>query len=160
DNTSTEEDDDFGIASPEEVKAAHSKEAPATDEETSSNDDSEESKESTSLNKYATFIKELISEEVLTVEDEEKLDELLKDADRDTLMKFMEDTVEGKFKENQENWKKSLSPEKRKFLEIEANFDKTDTAIQMAQRLNFFETLTNNALETDVNLQKIKYRSS
>ena len=105
--------------------------------------------------KYKALMKELVTAGILTVEDVEKLDEL--PGNFDTIKKLMEETVEGKFKAKEENWKKSLPSAKKRFLEIEDAFDDTDNAIMMAQRLEYLETLDEETVKGNVELQKQLY---
>lgn len=105
--------------------------------------------------KYRALMKELVTAGILTVEDVEKLDEL--PGNFDTIKKLMEETVEGKFKAKEENWKKSLPSAKKRFLEIEDAFDDTDNAIMMAQRLEYLETLDDDSVKGNVELQKQLY---
>lgn len=105
--------------------------------------------------KYKALMKELVTAGILTLEDVEKLDEL--PGNFDTIKKLMEDTVEGKFKAKEENWKKSLPSAKKRFLEIEDAFDDTDNAIMMAQRLEYLETLDDETVKGNVELQKQLY---
>lgn len=118
-----------------------------------------ESKGEESLSKneavYKALMKELVNSGVLTVEEVEKLDEL--PGTLDTIKDLVSKTVETNFKQTQENWKKTLDPTKKRFLEIEDAFDATDQAILMAQRLEFFDSVDAEAIKTDVNLQKQVY---
>lgn len=111
-------------------------------------------------NKYSALIKDMISEGVLTGPEGEELEELLKDASLDTVKEFIENTANNKFKQTQENWKKNLDPVKKRFLDIEDAFGETDTAIQMAQRLEYFENLSDEAIKEDENLAKNVYYDS
>ena len=85
----------------------------------------------------------------------EKLDEL--PGTFDSIKELVSKTVETNFNAKQENWKKGLSPEKKRFLEIEDAFDETDQAILMAQRLEFFENVNTDQIKEDENLQKQIY---
>jgi len=104
---------------------------------------------------YKALMKELVNSGVLTVEEVEKLDEL--PGTLDTIKDLVSKTVETGVKQNQENWKKSLDPTKKRFLEIEDAFDATDQAILMAQRLEFFDSVKAEDVQSDVNLQKQIY---
>jgi hypothetical protein len=107
---------------------------------------------------YAAIVKDMMDEGiVLGPEDEEELKDLLENADADTIKKLMSGTVEKAFQAKTENWKNSFSGAKKKFLEIEDAFTNADTAIQMAQRLEFFENLSEDAISEDENLQKNIY---
>lgn len=103
---------------------------------------------------YKALLKELVKEGVITAEEAE-LDEL--PGNFDTIKDLLSKTVDTHFKAKEENWKKSLSPAKKRFLEIEDAFDQTDHAIQMAQRLEFFDNLTETDLKGNVELQKQIY---
>jgi hypothetical protein len=100
-------------------------------------------------------MKELVNSGVLTVEEVEQLDEL--PGTLDTIKELVSKTVETGVKQTQENWKKSLDPTKKRFLEIEDAFDATDQAILMAQRLEFFDSVKAEDVQADVNLQKQIY---
>jgi hypothetical protein len=104
---------------------------------------------------YKALMKELVSSGVLTVEELEKLDEL--PGTLDTIKELVSKTVETGVKQTQENWKRNLDPTKKRFLEIEDAFDATDQAILMAQRLEFFDTVKAEEVQSDVNLQKQIY---
>lgn len=110
-----------------------------------------------SLNKYSALIKDMINDGVLTGPEGDELEELLKDASTDTIKSLMTHTVEKAFKAKENNWKNSFSGAKKKFLEIEDAFSDADTAIQMAQRLEFFEGVSEADLKEDTNLQKQMY---
>jgi hypothetical protein len=104
---------------------------------------------------YKALMKELVTAGVLTVEEVEKLDEL--PGTLDTIKDLVSKTVETGVKQTQENWKRNLDPTKKRFLEIEDAFDATDQAILMAQRLEFFDTVKAEEVQSDVNLQKQIY---
>jgi hypothetical protein len=135
------------------------KEEDEEDEETPpAKEEEEESEGEGASTVYSALIKELINEGVaIGPEDEEELKELLKDADIETLKKVMSSTVDKNFESKQESWKKSLSPEKKRFLQIEGAFDKVDAAIQMAQRIEFLDSMSTEVLEKDENLQQNIY---
>jgi hypothetical protein len=105
--------------------------------------------------KYKALMKELVTAGILSVEDVEKLEEL--PGTFDSIKKLMEETVDSKFKTKEENWKKSLPSAKKRFLEIEDAFDETEKAIVMAQRLEFFENLSEDKVVGNVDLQKQLY---
>lgn len=104
---------------------------------------------------YKALMKELVNAGVLTVEEMEKLDEM--PGTFDSIKELVSKTVETNFKTKEENWKKSLSPEKKRFLEIEDAFDETDQAILMAQRLEFFENVDQEKVRENTDLQKQIY---
>lgn len=107
---------------------------------------------------YAAIVKDMMDEGiVLGPEDEDELKDLLENATADTIKKLMSGTVEKAFQAKTENWKNSFSGAKKKFLEIEDAFTDADAAIQMAQRLEFFENLSEDAISEDENLQKNIY---
>jgi len=97
---------------------------------------------------YKALMKELVNSGVLTVEEVEQLDEL--PGTLDTIKELVSKTVETGVKQTQENWKKSLDPTKKRFLEIEDAFDATDQAILMAQRLEFFDSVKAEDVQADV----------
>jgi hypothetical protein len=113
-----------------------------------------DSNENRSETVYKALLKELVKEGVITAEEAE-LDQL--PGNFDTIKSLLNKTVETNFKNKEENWKRSLSSEKKKFLEIEDAFDQTDYAILMAQRLEFFENVSVDAIKGDENLQKQIY---
>jgi hypothetical protein len=104
---------------------------------------------------YKALMKELVNAGVLTVEEMEKLDEM--PGTLDSIKELVNKTVETNFNAKQEDWKKSLSPEKKRFLEIEDAFDETDQAILMAQRLEFFENVSEEDILNNQNLQQQIY---
>jgi hypothetical protein len=118
-------------------------------------DETKHSNENVSEVKYKALMKELVTAGILSVEDVEKLDEL--PGTFDTIKKLMEDTVDGKFKAKEDSWKQGLSPAKKRFLEIEDAFDDTDNAILMAQRLEFFDNISEDEVSADPKLQKQIY---
>lgn len=118
----------------------------------SENSDSNESKNEVV---YKALMKELVNAGVLTVEEMEKLDEM--PGTLDSIKELVSKTVETNFNAKQENWKKSLSPEKKRFLEIEDAFDETDQAILMAQRLEFFESVSEEDIKGNEKLQQQIY---
>ena len=127
---------------------AETKEQPTTKETSGSNENKNEVV-------YKALMKELVNAGVLTIEEMEKLDEL--PGTFDSIKELVSKTVETNFNAKQENWKKGLSPEKKRFLEIEDAFDETDQAILMAQRLEFFENVNTDQIKEDENLQKQIY---
>jgi hypothetical protein len=127
---------------------AETKEQPTTKATSGSNENKNEVV-------YKALMKELVNAGVLTIEEMEKLDEL--PGTFDSIKELVSKTVETNFNAKQENWKKGLSPEKKRFLEIEDAFDETDQAILMAQRLEFFENVNTDQIKEDENLQKQIY---
>lgn len=157
-----ENEDPTAVGNPEEefslepVSAERGDDTPAekpaqTEAKTETNTDS------TSKNEvvYKALMKELVNAGVLTVEELEKLDEM--PGTFDSIKELVNKTVETNFKAKEDNWKKSLSPAKKRFLEIEDAFDETDQAILMAQRLEFFDSLSEDTVKQDENLQKQIY---
>lgn len=104
---------------------------------------------------YKALMKELVTAGVLTIEEMEKLDEM--PGTFDSIKDLVNKTVETNFKAKEENWKKGMSPAKKRFLEIEDAFDETDQAILMAQRLEFFDSIGVDDIKADENLQKQIY---
>lgn len=132
----------------DEDTTAETKEQPTTKETSGSSENKNEVV-------YKALMKELVNAGVLTIEEMEKLDEL--PGTFDSIKELVSKTVETNFNAKQENWKKGLSPEKKRFLEIEDAFDETDQAILMAQRLEFFENVNTDQIKEDENLQKQIY---
>jgi hypothetical protein len=104
---------------------------------------------------YKALMKELVNTGILTVEEMEKLDEM--PGTLDSIKELVSKTVQTNFKAAENNWRQNLSPEKKRFLEIEDAFDETDYAIVMAQRLEFFDNLDKQTVLSDENLQKQIY---
>ena len=104
---------------------------------------------------YKALMKELVNTGVLTVEEMEKLDEM--PGTLDSIKQLVSKTVQTNFRAAEDNWKRNLSPEKKRFLEIEDAFDETDYAIVMAQRLEFFDNLDKQTIVSDEGLQKQIY---
>lgn len=104
---------------------------------------------------YKALMKELVNTGVLTVEEMEKLDEM--PGTLDSIKELVNKTVQTNFQAAENNWRKNLSPEKKRFLEIEDAFDETDYAIVMAQRLEFFDNIDKQTIVADENLQKQIY---
>lgn len=104
---------------------------------------------------YKALMKELVNEGILTVAEVEKLDEL--PGNFDTIKKLLTETIDGKMSEKEASWKSSFTGAKKRFLEIEDAFTDADQAIVMAQRLEFFDNLSEDAIKQDVNLQKQLY---
>ena len=104
---------------------------------------------------YKALMKELVNTGVLTVEEMEKLDEM--PGTLDSIKELVSKTVQTNFRAAEDNWKRNLSPEKKRFLEIEDAFDETDYAIVMAQRLEFFDNLDKQTIVSDEGLQKQIY---
>ena len=58
-----------------------------------------------------------------------------------------------------DQWKNNFSGAKKKFLEIEGSFTEADQAIQVAQELEFFDSIKEESIREDESLQKnIYYR--
>ena len=122
--------------------------------DTTANKTTDSSENSSDL-KYKALMKELVNAGVLTVEQVEELEEM--PGTFDSIKALMEKTLDGKLKDKEENWKKSMTGAKKRFLEIEDAFDDTDAAIQMAQRLEYLNSLSDETIKADVNLQKQLY---
>jgi hypothetical protein len=107
---------------------------------------------------YSALIKDLIDADIISgPEEEEELKELLENASPEAIKKLMEGTIEKTVESKTDSWKSSFSGAKKKFLEIEDAFNETDDAIKIAQRLEFFENITEDALDEDETLQKNIY---
>ena len=121
-------------------------------------EESSSSNEPVSDSMYSAIIKDLMKDGVINnEEDEEKLTELLKDASADTIKKLMASTIDKNIEEKQKNWKSGFSGAKKRFLEIEDAFTNADNAVQTAQQLEFFDTLTEDTISGDTNLQQNIY---
>jgi hypothetical protein len=121
-------------------------------------DDNDEPSVPPSKNVYSAFIKEMVGAGVISgPEEEAELEELLKDASVDTIKELMAKTVEKNVNVKQDEWKRSLSSEKKKFLELENDFDDTNSAIQLAQRIDYLDSLDNATISGDVNIQANLY---
>lgn len=119
---------------------------------TSKTSDSNESKNEVV---YKALMKELVNAGVLTIEEMEKLDEM--PGTLDSIKELVNKTVDTNFKSKQESWKNGLSPEKKRFLEIEDAFDEVDQAILMAQRLEFFDSVSAEDIKGNEKLQQQIY---
>jgi hypothetical protein len=104
---------------------------------------------------YKGLIKELVDAEIITAAEADKLDEL--EGSLDTIKELMTKTVQTNFKAAEEQWKANMPAAKKRFLEIEDAFDETDQAIMMAQRLEFFDSISEEDIKSDENLQKEIY---
>jgi hypothetical protein len=122
--------------------------------ETTETTESSDSNEDRSSTIYKALMKELVKEGVITAEEAE-LEEL--PGSLDAIKQLVNKTVDTHFKHKEQNWKNSLSPEKKRFLEIEDAFDEAGYAIEMAQKLEFFDNVTEEDIEADENLAKQIY---
>lgn len=104
---------------------------------------------------YKGLIKELVESNIITAAEADKLDEL--EGSLDTIKELMNKTVQTNFKAAEKQWKDNMPAAKKRFLEIEDSFDETDQAIMMAQRLEFFDQVDEEAIKSDENLQKEIY---
>ena len=104
---------------------------------------------------YKGLIKELVESNIITAAEADKLDEL--EGSLDTIKELMNKTVQTNFKQAEQQWKDNMPAAKKRFLEIEDAFDETDQAIMMAQRLEFFESIDEESIKSDENLQKEIY---
>lgn len=96
---------------------------------------------------YKAFIKDMVKDGLISIEDGEDLEALPGNAE--TIKELMNKTLDKKFQEKQEAWKNSLPKAKKRFLEIEDAFDSEDHAIQMAERLEFFDSLSDDDLDNE-----------
>ena len=102
---------------------------------------------------YTAVLKEMIDEGIIAApETEEELEGSL-----DKMKELMKGTLEKSFQGMTSQWKDNFSGAKKKFLEIEGSFTDADQAIQAAQRLEFFDNLTKEAVLEDETLQKNIY---
>jgi len=104
---------------------------------------------------YKGLIKELVDANIITSAEADKLDEL--EGSLDTIKELMTKTVQNNFMAAEEQWKANMPAAKKRFLEIEDAFDETDQAIMMAQRLEFFDSISEEDIKSDENLQKEIY---
>jgi hypothetical protein len=115
--------------------------------------------ESTSNEKvYKALMKELVNDGILTLAEVEELENL--PGNKESLQKLIVDTAETKLKQKEDNWKRSFSGAKKRFLEIEDAYDDADKAIIASQRLEFFDGINDTKLSEDINLQKNIYFES
>ena len=122
--------------------------------ETTETTESSDSNEDRSSTIYKALMKELVKEGVITAEEAE-LEEL--PGSLDAIKQLVNKTVDTHFKHKEQSWKNSLSPEKKRFLEIEDAFDEAGYAIEMAQKLEFFDNVTEEDIVADENLAKQIY---
>lgn len=122
--------------------------------ETTETTESSNSNEDRSSTIYKALMKELVKEGVITAEEAE-LEEL--PGSLDAIKQLVNKTVDTNFKHKEQSWKNSLSPEKKRFLEIEDAFDEAGYAIEMAQKLEFFDNVTEEDIVADENLAKQIY---
>ena len=104
---------------------------------------------------YKGLIKELVESNIITASEADKLDEL--EGSLDTIKELMNKTVQTNFKAAEKQWKDNMPAAKKRFLEIEDAFDETDQAIIMAQRLEFFDSVTEENIKESEELQKEIY---
>lgn len=104
---------------------------------------------------YKGLMKELLDAGILTAAQVEELDKL--PGNLDTIKDLVDKTVRHKFQSAEKAWKANMPAAKKRFLEIEDAFDETDQAIMMAQRLEFFDSIDEQTLSEDENLQKQVY---
>lgn len=104
---------------------------------------------------YKGLIKELVDANIITTAEADKLDEL--EGSLDTIKELMTKTVQNNFIAAEQQWKANMPAAKKRFLEIEDAFDETDQAIIMAQRLEFFDSVDEESIKSDENLQKEIY---
>lgn len=135
------------------VSADKGESAPADKPDTTNNNSGSNENKSEAV--YKALMKELVKEGVLTAEEVENIDEL--PGTFDSIKELVNKTVQTNLKVKEDNWKKSLSPAKKRFLDIEDAFDDTDQAILMAQKLEYLETLNVAQVKGDIQLQKNIY---
>lgn len=104
---------------------------------------------------YKALIKELYNSGVITVEEADKLEEI--PGTKDSIKELVAKTVESSLKKKEEDWKKGFTGAKKRFLDIEDAYTDTDKAIIMAQRLDFFDSLTEEKIKGNKDLQKQLY---
>jgi len=132
-------------------------------EETTSGEEIESTKSETleapakGTTRYQALIKDLMKDDIFLGVDEEEIEGMLEDASADTVKKLMARTLETQFQSQTESWMNNFSGAKKRFLEIEDKFSDTDQAIQMAQRLDYLDNVSESAIAEDTNLQKNIY---
>ncbi|MGI9214345.1 MAG: hypothetical protein ACR2HS_01365, partial [Gammaproteobacteria bacterium] len=152
-DSKTEEKEEFTL---EPVRAEVGDDAPENKEvSTETKPASNEGPKGNNEVVYKALIKELVSGGIITAAEADNLDEL--PGNLDTIKDLLNKTIEQGVDAKQQDWKKSLPSEKKRFLEIEDAFDQTDQAIIMAQRLEFFDSLTTDAVSENPTLQKQLY---
>lgn len=152
-NEGTKVDDEFQILTPEAgVEPDKTTNSPS---ETTDSTSTPNSNVSGNEVIYKALIKEMVDNGVLSVEEGDELEEL--PGTLDTIKSLMSKTVGKATKESQDAWKNSLSKSKKRFFDIEDAFDNDDLAIQMTERLEFFDTITDESLSENVDLQKSIY---
>lgn len=110
------------------------------------------------LNKHAALITDMVAAGVINgMEDEEEMKELLATADSATIKTLMEKTVNAGVEAGQDTWKNNFDGAKKRFLEIEDAFNDTDHAIQMAQRLDYLDSVSHDQIKENKDLQKQMY---
>jgi hypothetical protein len=127
------------------------------DEITNEEESTTSSTQTTSSNEviYKALIKELHTNGVITLGEAEELDKI--PANSESIKKLISSTVESSLKEREEGWKKGFSGAKKRFLEIEDSFSDTDEAIFVAQKLEYLDSLSVEAVKKDEDLQKRLY---
>jgi hypothetical protein len=141
-------DDVFNIVPVTQV----SDEKEIKEETTDNTEEKPEGTQSKSSVAYKALIKELVKEGIITVSEGEDIEKI--DGNFDTIKSLVEKTLEQKLKDKEDNWKKSFSGAKKRFLEIEDAFSDADHAILMAQRLEYLESLNEDAIKKNPQLQK------
>lgn len=104
---------------------------------------------------YKALIKELVGAGVITAIEEAELEKL--PGSFDSIKKLISETVDTNLKTKEESWKKGFTGAKKRFLEIEDAFSETDQAIIMAQRLEYLDSIKEDSIKTNVDLQKQLY---
>ena len=148
-NTEEESEDMFKPVESEEGEGAYKD----TDNQTKESTTATSNEKSEAI--YKGLIKELVESNIITASEADKLDEL--EGSLDTIKELMNKTVQTNFKAAEKQWKDNMPAAKKRFLEIEDAFDETDQAIIMAQRLEFFDSVTEENIKESEELQKEIY---
>lgn len=147
-NETTENNSEEGfILTPAERKEVKVEETENTATITTTTNSSEEI--------YKALIKELHESGIITLAEADKLEEI--PGTKESIKNLLSKTVDSNVKKKEEDWKKGFTGAKKRFLEIEDAFTDTDRAIIMAQRLEFFDSLSVDKIKADKALQKQLY---
>ena len=107
---------------------------------------------------YKSLLKEFVEGGILSLEESEELEKI--PGSLDSIKDLMNKTVTKKVENSKEEWKKGFSGSKKRFLEIEENFDDSDKAIMMAERLDFLESVDEEKIKKNETLQQQLYAES
>lgn len=100
-------------------------------------------------NVYSALVKELAERGLIELPEENVNIE-----SADDLLGLFDNTINGRIKDNVEDFKKSFSGAKKLFLEIEDAFDDELQAMKVARDLDYYNNLTTSVVSDNVNVQK------